>query len=143
MLTKRVQELIVPYKIKNAEYGKEVQKNMAMTTTISSSLVRDDENRIVFGKIKAPEFLFGAKLPLNAAINLILENLHRIVAQITNATLHDAMGTSMLLGCADGAEMNSLPKKRKSGTTFQLSPYLVSWSKNVACTHPPPITFYL
>jgi len=114
-----------------------------MTTTISSSLVRDDENRIVFGKIKAPEFLFGAKLPLDAAINLILENLHRIVAQIPNATLHGAIGTIMLLGCADGADMDSLPKSRKSVTTFRLSPYLVSWSKNVACTHPPPITFYL
>ena len=59
-----------------------------------------------------PDFLFGAYLPIDTALSLINACLNLIVSQVPNATLNDAMGTSMLLGCADAAEMDSLQKKK-------------------------------
>ena len=58
-----------------------------------------------------PEFLFGAYLQIYTALSLIYACLNLIVAQVPNATLNDELGKSMLLGCADAAEMDSLPKK--------------------------------
>ena len=113
ILTKRARELVVTYKVKNADYDKDLladQNNL--TTSLSTNLIRDNNTQsISFNKtLKTPEFVFGARLSIDTAINLLLDNIHRLVAQIPNASLNDAMSTSMLLGCADGAEMDALPK---------------------------------
>ena len=55
-------------------------------------------------------------------MNLIFNCLGKVVAQIQGATLHDALGKSMLLGCADAAEMDSLPDVNKHVTSFCLVP---------------------
>ena len=66
--------------------------------------------------------MFGARLPIDTAINLIFDRLQQIVVQVPNATLSDALGTSMMVACADGAKMESLPKERKNVTTLSLVP---------------------
>ena len=125
MLTKPARELVVTYKVQNADYEKDLlEAERNPTTSLSTNLVRDNNTQsISFSKqLKTPEFLFGARLPIDTAINLLLDKINRIVTQIPNASLEDAMGTSMLLGCADGAEMDALPKNTKNVTTLCIVP---------------------
>ena len=51
--------------------------------------------------------MFGAFLPPGKVVNLIFNCLGKVVTQIPGATLHNALGISMLLGCADVAKMDS------------------------------------
>lgn len=55
-------------------------------------------------------------------MNLIFHQLGCIVAQIPNATLADALGQSMLIGCSNAAEMYSLPTKNKHVTSLSIVP---------------------
>ena len=118
---KESRELVNPYQIKNSEYGQAITESG--TQSLSTNLQRDADNKIVFKDYsKVPEFLFGASLPLDKALNLILDSLGRVVAQVPNATLDDALQTSMMIGCADAAEMDSLSKINKHVTSFSLVP---------------------
>ena len=72
-----------------------------------------------------PEFLFGAYLPLDTAVNLMYERVSNIVAQVPGTSLQDALGTSIILGCSDAAEMDSLPKRSKHVTSFSFVPVSV------------------
>jgi len=47
--------------------------------------------------LKVPAFLFGARLPLDFAIYQIYNKLKRIVTQIPNATLQDALDVDFIL----------------------------------------------
>ena len=56
--------------------------------------MRNEENKISYLKLQIPEFLFGAMLLIDIAINLIYERINRVVAQIPN-TLYDSFGNSI------------------------------------------------
>ena len=102
--------------------------------SLTQNLMRDKENnnRIVLkSDSKTPEFLFGAYLPLDNVMKLILMRIGKIVEQIPGATIHDALGTSMIIGCADAAEMDSLPKVSKHVTSFSMVPTSFFWLKSV------------
>ena len=66
--------------------------------------------------------MFGAFLSLDNVMKLILVRICKIVYQIPGATIHDALGTSMLIGCEDAAEMDSLPKVSKNVSSFSMVP---------------------
>ena len=113
--------MIDEYKINNVEYAKET--TTASRESLSENLERDEDGQVVLkDNSKIPEFLFGACLPLDTAMNLIFDRLGKIVAQIENATLSDALGQSMLLGCADAAEMDSLSTSNQHVTSFSIVP---------------------
>ena len=82
-------------------------------TLLSSNLMHhaENNNKITFkGDLKVLEFLFGAYLPLDTAMNLIYDRVRSVASQVENASINDALGTSMLIGSADAAEMDMLPK---------------------------------
>ena len=104
ILTKQARELVVTHKVKNSDYNKDLladQNNP--TTSLSKKLIRDNNTQsISFNKtLKTPDFLFGAQLPINTATRLLLDKIHWLVEKIPNTSLNYAMGTSMLLGCAN------------------------------------------
>ena len=131
---KPARDLITNYKINNTEFSahsdnQEVVTNTTATpacATLSANLAQiREENRtqiVLKSDNKIPEFLFGAFLPLDKVINLIFNYLGKVVAQIQGAILHDALGKPMLLGCADLAEMDSLPDVNKHVISFCLVP---------------------
>ena len=123
-ILKKSQEMVELYQIKNVEYDQERERVDNSATSLSSNLMRDAENnKITFkGDLKVPEFLFGAYLPLDTAMNLIYDRVRSVTSQVENASINDALGTSMLIGCADAAEMDSLPKITKHVTSFSLVP---------------------
>ena len=113
--------MVNPYKISNSEYGK--KSIVSNRQSLSNNLEVDEDGQVVLkDNTKVPEFLFGVSLPLDTAINLIFNRIGKIVSQIPNATLHDALGQSLLIGCADAAEMDSLSKVNKHVTLFSLVP---------------------
>ena len=140
-ILKPAKELVKEYKIKNTEYVNPSEISSSATSSsnnnqpstsssstrsvsLSANLLRNaEDNRIVLkSDTKTPEFLFGASLPLDTMMNLIIQRVGKIVEQIPGASLHDALGTSMLLGCADAAEMDSLPKVNQHITSFSMVP---------------------
>ena len=134
MITKPARDIVVPYKIKNCEYNENHQSttstssttNNEQTRSLSTHLVQSEKTNDIILKsdLTVPEFLFGASLPLDVAMNQIYDRLNKIVLQIPNATLQEALETSMILGCADAAEMDSLPKKNKHITSYLFVPTL-------------------
>lgn len=130
---KPARELITTYKIPNSEFLPSTQQlsttsnssndNNVASVSLSANLERSSNNKIVLkNDSKIPEFLFGAFLPLDKAVNLIFNCLGKVVAQVPGATLHNALGKSILLGCADAAEMDSLADVNKHVTSFSLVP---------------------
>ena len=116
-------DLVNSYQIKNTEYGRSPVTESGTSRSLSTNLEKDADNKIVFKDCsKVPEFLFGANLPLDKAMNLILNSLGKVVAQIPNAMLDNALKTSLMIGCADAAEMDSLSKVNKHVTSFSLVP---------------------
>ena len=121
-LFKPAKEKVKTYQIKNTEYGTAVTEAVN-NTSLSSNLARDDDQKIIMkDDLKVPEFLFGASLPIDTMMNLILHRIRQIVSQIPGATVSDALGTSILLGCADAAVMDSLSKANQHVTSFSVVP---------------------
>ena len=66
--------MIDEYKINNVEYAKET--TTASRESLSENLERDEDGQVVLkDNSKIPEFLFGACLPLDTAMNLIFDRL--------------------------------------------------------------------
>ena len=115
----KAREKVKGYKIKNSEYKEDNEQ----TQSILTNLERDENGEITMKtNKKVPEFLFGASLPIDEAMNMIYHRIGLIVGQIPDASMEDALGESMLLGCADAAEMDSLPSKSKHVTSFSVVP---------------------
>ena len=115
----KAREKVKGYEIKNSEYKEDNEQ----TQSISTNLERDENGEITMKtNKKVPEFLFGASLPIDEAMNMIYHQIGLIVGQIPDASMEDALGESMLLGCADAAEMDSLPSKSKHVTSFSVVP---------------------
>ena len=141
LIFKEEREKVKLYKIKKCEYG---NNNQETPTTLSENLCCD-KNGVIHMNTNSdvPEFLFGASLPIDEAVNMIHHRIGGIIPQIPNATMDDALGMSMLLGCADTAEMDSLPSKRKHVTSFSIVPCSMFWSNNALSIHHQYITFCL
>ena len=120
IVSKEARNTTKPYEVKNAEHSNYTSNTISTTNQSSTNLVRNEENKISFLKLRTPEFLFGSMLPIDVAITLTHERKNRVVAQTPNATSCNALGNSIVLGRADGAEMDSLPKTRKSTTTLSI-----------------------
>ena len=71
-----------------------------------------------------PELLFGVNLPIDKAMTLIFDCLQKVVPQIPNAALNNVIGTSMIIGCANAAKMDTVPKATKHIALFLLVPIL-------------------
>ena len=81
-IMKPVKKMINEYKIKNIEYGKELLVSPAANReSLSQNLERNEEGQVVLkDNTKIPKLLFGACLPLDMAMDLILDRLGKIVA---------------------------------------------------------------
>ena len=74
---------------------------------------------------------------------LIFESLGKIVAQITNANLYDALGKSMLIRCVGAAKMDSLSKSNLCFFSVSLVPVSYFLIKKNISLLLPSITYYL
>ena len=123
LIFKSAQELVKTYKIRNVEFDDAKNRFDNGSSSLSSNLCRDADGNVTFkDNVGVPEFLFGAYLPLDTAVNLMYERVSNIVAQVPGTSLQDALGTSIILGCSDAAEMDSLPKRSKHVTSFSFVP---------------------
>ena len=93
------------------------------SSLLSSNLCCDADRNFTFkDNVGMPDFLFGTCISLETALKFIYEHVRNIVAQVPGTILNDTLGTSMILGCSDTAEMDSLPKKSKHVTSFSFVP---------------------
>ena len=101
---KPARDLITNYKITNTEFCAHFHQEEETNTTAAAPCVtlsvnleqirEDNQAQIVLkSDDKIPEFLFGAFLLLDKVINLIVNCLGKVFAQIQGATLHDTLGT--------------------------------------------------
>ena len=121
MITKPARDILVLYKIKNCEYNENQQSttstlsttNNEQTRSLSTHLVQSEKTNDIILKsdLTVPEFLFGASLPLDVAMNQIYDRLNKIILQIPNDTLQEALGTSMIISCADAVEHRGKTRK--------------------------------
>ena len=126
--------LVKSYKIKKSEYShtaastaNECKTTQTLTTKerqlLSQNFDLDKDGQVVLKDYtNISEFLFGANLPIDIVMNLILNQLGKIVDQIPNTTMHEALGQSIMIRCADAAKMDSLSNVNKHVTSFSIVP---------------------